>query len=187
MTRCTVLAGQWVGPYDGVTTSDPAAVDVDHVVSLKEAWDSGAWSWSASQLSAFANDLSDARTLRAAPPHRTSPRETRTPAIGFPRRCPVLLHRRLGRPEVALGHDSGRVRVEPYRLDSVYDQPHIRGGAILSSDERVHHTHDSILENEARLAALHNGPNRATEIPGQAEHATPSSPKLLVPWRGNAG
>lgn len=98
MTRCTVLAGQWVGPYDGVTTSDPAAVDVDHVVSLKEAWDSGAWSWSASQLSAFANDLSDARTLRAVTTSSNLAKGDKDPSNWLPSRLPSAATSATGSP-----------------------------------------------------------------------------------------
>jgi hypothetical protein len=62
---CRVVAGDWVSPYDGATWDNPADVDIDHVVALKEAWDSGAWSWSAAQRRAFANDVTDRRSLRA--------------------------------------------------------------------------------------------------------------------------
>ncbi len=62
---CRVVAGDWVSPYDGATWDTPSDVDIDHVVALKEAWDSGAWAWSASRRRAFANDLADPRTLRA--------------------------------------------------------------------------------------------------------------------------
>lgn len=51
--------------YDGTVVADPEALDVDHVVALKEAWQSGAWHWSATPRAAFVNDLADARTLRA--------------------------------------------------------------------------------------------------------------------------
>lgn len=63
--RCHVVAGEWVSVYDGRTTADPAEFDVDHLVALKEAWDSGAWQWSADRRIAFANDLTDHRTLVA--------------------------------------------------------------------------------------------------------------------------
>lgn len=62
---CRVVAGDWVSPYDGAVWESPADVDIDHVVALKEAWDSGAWAWTAGRRRAFANDLSDRRTLRA--------------------------------------------------------------------------------------------------------------------------
>lgn len=62
---CRVVAGDWLSPFDGETWDSPADVDIDHVIPLKEAWDSGAWSWTASQRRAFANDLTDRRTLRA--------------------------------------------------------------------------------------------------------------------------
>lgn len=35
------------------------------MVSLKEAWDSGAWAWNDQQRANFANDLGDRRALRA--------------------------------------------------------------------------------------------------------------------------
>lgn len=63
--RCFVVEADWVSPYDGVKTSDRTAVDIDHVVALKEAWDSGAFAWSEAQRTAYANDTSDSRTLLA--------------------------------------------------------------------------------------------------------------------------
>ena len=62
---CTVVAGDWLSVYDGATWTDPSDLDIDHVVALKEAWDSGAWAWTAAQRRAYANDLTDIRTLRA--------------------------------------------------------------------------------------------------------------------------
>ena len=62
---CVVVAGDWLSPYDGARWSDKGNVDTDHVVALKEAWDSGAWAWTTSQRTLFANDLSDPRTLLA--------------------------------------------------------------------------------------------------------------------------
>ena len=63
--RCFVIEADWVSPYDGVKTSDRTAVEIDHVVALKEAWDSGAFAWSEAQRIAYANDTSDSRTLLA--------------------------------------------------------------------------------------------------------------------------
>ena len=62
---CHVVAGDWRSPYDGVTWTDPAELEIDHVVALKEAHDSGAWAWQPNRLVAFGNDLDDPRTLRA--------------------------------------------------------------------------------------------------------------------------
>ncbi len=42
---CTVVAGDWYSPYDDRTWTDPGEVQIDHVVALKEAHDSGAWAW----------------------------------------------------------------------------------------------------------------------------------------------
>lgn len=40
---CAVVGGTWISSYDGVEVTDVALLQVDHVVALKEAWDSGAW------------------------------------------------------------------------------------------------------------------------------------------------
>jgi hypothetical protein len=54
---CYPTAGSWYSPYDGATWTEPADVDIDHMVPLAEAWASGAWAWSASRRQAYANDL----------------------------------------------------------------------------------------------------------------------------------
>jgi hypothetical protein len=62
---CVVVAGDWLSPWDGVTQTSPGELEIDHVVALKEAWDSGAWQWGPARLQAYGNDLDDARSLRA--------------------------------------------------------------------------------------------------------------------------
>lgn len=62
---CHVVAGDWYSTYDGATWTDAAELDIDHVVALAEAWRSGAWQWSAAARQAYANDLTDERTLIA--------------------------------------------------------------------------------------------------------------------------
>jgi len=62
---CYVVAGDWYSAYDGITLSDRAEVDIDHMVPLKEAWDSGAWRWDAATRERYANDVADRRSLIA--------------------------------------------------------------------------------------------------------------------------
>ncbi|KAF8910273.1 hypothetical protein CPB85DRAFT_1305940 [Mucidula mucida] len=54
---CTAASGRWVSPYDNVATTLASDLDIDHVVPLKEAWVSGARSWTSAQREAFANDV----------------------------------------------------------------------------------------------------------------------------------
>ncbi|PPR04757.1 hypothetical protein CVT24_007112 [Panaeolus cyanescens] len=56
-SSCAATSGHWVSPYDGVATTLASDLDIDHVVPLKEAWLSGARSWTNAQREAFANDL----------------------------------------------------------------------------------------------------------------------------------
>jgi hypothetical protein len=62
---CKVLEGDWISPFDNVLHTFPGGLDVDHMVPLKEAWDSGAWAWTPDERRSFANDLSDRRSLIA--------------------------------------------------------------------------------------------------------------------------
>lgn len=54
---CNVVAGRWTSVYDGATFTDPAKVDVDHMVPLANAWRSGASTWTDDRRGDFANDL----------------------------------------------------------------------------------------------------------------------------------
>ena len=62
---CNVVAGLWRDPYTGLLWSDPADLDIDHVVALKNAHDSGGWAWDEAMKEAFANDLGFADHLIA--------------------------------------------------------------------------------------------------------------------------
>ena len=62
---CYLANGRWYSAYDGVVTTDPSSFDIDHVVPLAEAWDSGAFAWPSARRRSYANDLGDPRPLRA--------------------------------------------------------------------------------------------------------------------------
>lgn len=63
--RCEATKGRWLSTYDGVTLERPGGLDIDHMVALKESWESGADAWSDEQREAYANDLGDPRSLIA--------------------------------------------------------------------------------------------------------------------------
>ncbi|MFJ7200710.1 MULTISPECIES: HNH endonuclease family protein [unclassified Streptomyces] len=63
--RCTLTGGEWLSYYDDVTVTDPKTLDIDHMVPLAEAWDSGASTWDATRRMRYANDLEAERSLVA--------------------------------------------------------------------------------------------------------------------------
>ena len=83
---CKVVEGDWWSAYDGVTTTDPSTFDIDHVVALKEAWDSGAWSWTSAQRESFANDLTDPRALIAVSASSNRSKADKDPSQWMPTR-----------------------------------------------------------------------------------------------------
>jgi hypothetical protein len=56
---CRVLSGRWVDPLSGEVFTDPAALDVDHMVPLANAFRSGAWGWDRDTRTRYANYLDD--------------------------------------------------------------------------------------------------------------------------------
>ena len=63
--ECEVAYGRWTDPYTGAVISDPSRIDVDHMVPLKNAHESGGWRWSRERKRAYANDLNYRNHLRA--------------------------------------------------------------------------------------------------------------------------
>lgn len=53
---CSTAGGRWPLVYVAGVTTNPADVDVDHVVPLSAAWRSGARTWSTDRLVAYAAD-----------------------------------------------------------------------------------------------------------------------------------
>lgn len=85
--KCFVVEGDWYSPYDGRTVGDRTQVDIDHVVALKEAWDSGAWGWTTELRIAYANDTSDRRTLVAASATSNRSKSDKDPSNWLPTRA----------------------------------------------------------------------------------------------------
>jgi hypothetical protein len=81
---CYLTHGSWLSVYDGYVSNNPTRFDIDHVVALKEAWDSGAWAWTTSRRRAYANDLGDGRTLRAVSVASNEAKSDKDPAQWLP-------------------------------------------------------------------------------------------------------
>jgi hypothetical protein len=82
--RCALSGGRWVSYYDRRTWTDRGRVDVDHLVPLAEAWDSGASRWSAAMRTSYANDLGDARSLVGVTDSVNQAKSDRDPAEWLP-------------------------------------------------------------------------------------------------------
>jgi Protein of unknown function (DUF1524) len=95
-SRCSLARGRWYSWYDGVYWTYPADVDIDHVVALKEAWESGARSWSATDRRRFANDLGHPWTLDAVTDNVNASKGDDEPAEWLPpraqARCGYAIH-----------------------------------------------------------------------------------------------
>ncbi len=82
--RCHPSSGKWVSGYDGVTTTDPTQLQIDHLIPLADAWRSGAAAWTADRRLAFANDLTSPETLLAVTGSTNESKGDRTPDQWMP-------------------------------------------------------------------------------------------------------
>jgi len=81
---CKVTAGEWFSYYDGVTVTVPGGLDIDHMVPLAEAWDSGASQWTAAVREAYANDLGSDRSLVAVTAKTNRSKADQDPSTWLP-------------------------------------------------------------------------------------------------------
>ena len=79
-----VQTGLWASLYDGVQTSTPGDFDVDHVVALNEAHESGGWAWDTLTRQLYANDLSLPEHLIAVSASSNRSKGARDPAEWLP-------------------------------------------------------------------------------------------------------
>jgi hypothetical protein len=83
---CSLTGGVWRSKYDGLSTRDASSFDIDHMVPLNEAWQSGAWAWSAATRKAYANDLGYKASLIAVSAHSNRSKGDREPQDWMPER-----------------------------------------------------------------------------------------------------
>ena len=80
MAGCSVAGGTWLSLFDGVVVTDPSSLDVDHMVPLAEAHQSGSWAWTDEQREQFANDLDHTDHLIAVTASTNRSKGARDPA-----------------------------------------------------------------------------------------------------------
>lgn len=83
---CEVADGHWYSTYDGMKLTDPRGLDVDHVVALGEAWDSGADVWDDARRERYANDLGYRNSLIAVTARSNRQKSDKDPTEWVPTR-----------------------------------------------------------------------------------------------------
>ncbi|MDX2407308.1 HNH endonuclease family protein [Streptomyces microflavus] len=81
---CKLTGGSWTSYYDGQEVTSAGSLDIDHMVPLAEAWDSGASAWSASRREAYANDQGAAVSLVAVTARTNRSKSDQDPADWMP-------------------------------------------------------------------------------------------------------
>ena len=81
---CRVASGTWIGPFTGQQFTNPSDLDVDHMVPLKNAHNSGGWRWSVAKKMQFANYLKYKGHLNAVDDSANSAKRDKGPEDWMP-------------------------------------------------------------------------------------------------------
>ncbi|MFJ6148909.1 HNH endonuclease family protein [Streptomyces anulatus] len=81
---CKLTGGTWRSYYDGQEVTSAGALDIDHMVPLAEAWDSGASGWTAARREAYANDQGSTVSLVAVTARTNRSKADQDPADWMP-------------------------------------------------------------------------------------------------------
>jgi hypothetical protein len=82
--NCRLGGGSWNSYYDGVAVTSASGLDIDHMVPLAEAWDSGASAWTAQRREAYANDQGQEASLVAVTARSNRSKADQDPAQWLP-------------------------------------------------------------------------------------------------------
>ena len=91
--ECKLVGGLWISRYDGLINDDGGRAnkdadipgfDIDHMVPLKEAWQSGAHAWTPLRRELYANDLGYSESLIAVSASSNRSKSDRDPADWMP-------------------------------------------------------------------------------------------------------
>ncbi|MEW2615030.1 HNH endonuclease family protein [Streptomyces sp. NPDC047880] len=82
--RCRLTGGTWWSYYDQTTVTSASGLDIDHMVPLAEAWDSGASAWTAQRREAYANDQGAEASLVAVTARSNRSKADQDPAQWMP-------------------------------------------------------------------------------------------------------
>jgi hypothetical protein len=82
--RCRLTGGRWWSYYDAAVQSNVTDLDIDHMVPLAEAWDSGASAWTPERREAYANDQGAEESLVAVTDNVNQAKGDKDPAEWMP-------------------------------------------------------------------------------------------------------
>ncbi|MCF3960451.1 HNH endonuclease family protein [Streptomyces fuscigenes] len=89
---CKITGGAWRSYYDDTTVTAASGLDIDHMVPLAEAWDSGASDWTPARREAYANDLTSPRSLVAVTAKSNRSKSDQDPAEWMPPAADAQCH-----------------------------------------------------------------------------------------------
>jgi hypothetical protein len=81
---CRLTGGAWESYYDDTVVTSASGLDIDHMVPLAEAWDSGASTWTPQRRERYANDQGAEESLVAVTARSNRSKADQDPAEWLP-------------------------------------------------------------------------------------------------------
>jgi hypothetical protein len=77
--KCVVEKGLWNDPYTGEQINEASEIQIDHVVPLKHAYQTGAWKWSAVTRCSFSNFMANDYHLKSVDARQNMKKSDKSP------------------------------------------------------------------------------------------------------------
>ena len=155
--RCRVTTGRWLAPYSGTVITDPGNLDVDHMVPLAKAHESGAWDWLAERKELYANYLDQ-------PDHL------------------IAVTARANRSKGAKGPDRWKPEARTYWCQYAIDWITIKSTWDLTVTEEEHAALGQMLDTCSNPPVLMTSGDRGTgSVPGTTSTPAPTPTGTPIP------
>lgn len=82
---CSIQSGKWIDPYTNAEFTDPGELDIDHLIPLSRAAQSGGQAWDSARKQAYANDLTYSSHLLAVDAGENRTKGDKGPAAWKPK------------------------------------------------------------------------------------------------------
>jgi hypothetical protein len=189
---CAVLAGSWFSSYDNRGIGNPSGLDVDHMVPLKEAWESGASGWTAKVREAFANDLDFASSLIAVSASSNRSKGDRDPSQWVPTnrsiRCGYAVDWILVKYRWSLSADAAEIAALDNQLRSCSSEQVVRLPEQVVLRPTPTPTPTASPQPAPSPSATQSAPTESpTQTPAPTATATPSSSPTPTPTPSGSG
>lgn len=147
--RCVVEQGRWIDPYTDAKMNDPAEIQIDHLVPLKNAYLMGAWQWPKNKKCWYANFVAVDYHLLAVSGHENMSKSDETPAEYMPPSRQFQCQYVKNWLKVKLAWELELIQPEVDAINDVIKQSGCRAGDLTVTADELAQTRQMIAQGSS--------------------------------------